>query len=150
MKLFLDDAHPRNPVPAAVLRRWAGEVLRTAKGAPFARGCELSLVLAGDAKMRDLNRAYRRKDKTTDVLAFPLREGRALRRGLPGSGALGDVVISVPQALRQAKAAGKAPRAEMALLLTHGILHLLGYDHATRAQEKRMFGLQDKIVRKLL
>jgi rRNA maturation RNase YbeY len=149
VKIFLSADHALNPVSKSALKRWAGQVVRRVKGASFAKRCELSLVLTGDARVRKMNKAYRKKDKTTDVLAFPLREGRVLKSGLPGSGALGDVMISVPQTLRQAKAAGKKPKEEMALLLTHGILHLLGYDHATPAQEKRMFALQDKILRKL-
>lgn len=140
----------RLPVSAAAARRWAGRVLREAGGASLAGRCELSVVFTGDAEVRRLNRRYRGKDKTTDVLAFPLREGKALKPGLPGAGALGDVVISVPQARRQARAAGKDAVEEMAMLLTHGILHLLGHDHATKRQEKRMFGLQDKILRKLV
>lgn len=150
MRIFLESGHALSPVAPAALKRWAGQVVRAVRGASFARHCELSVVLTGDAQVRKMNKAYRKKDKTTDVLAFPLREGRVLKSGLPGSGALGDVMISVPQTLRQAKAAGKKPREEMALLLTHGILHLLGYDHVTPAQEKRMFALQDKILRKLV
>jgi len=93
-----------------------------------------------------LNRLYRKKDKTTDVLSFPLLEGKRLRAG-KGFIPLGDVVLSVPQTRRQALAQGKGFRAELALLLTHGILHLLGYDHGTKAEEKRMFGLQERLLK---
>ncbi len=150
MKLLIRDSHARNPISPALACRWAQKVVRAVKGAAFERQCELSVVFTGDAEVRKMNRLYRKKDKTTDVLAFPLREGKLLRAGLPGSGALGDVMISVPQTLRQAKAAGKKPKEEMALLLTHGILHLLGFDHVTLRQEKRMFGLQNRLVKKLV
>ena len=91
---------------------------------------------------------YRGKDRTTDVLSFPLLEGKKLGRGAGEPLALGDVVLSLPQARRQAEAHGREWREEAALLLIHGILHLLGYDHGTRAGEKRMFGLQDALLRK--
>src|ERR1700679_4191716 len=115
MKLLIRDDHARNPISPVLARRWAVKVVRAVKGVSFERQCELSVVFTGDAQVRKMNRLYRKKDKTTDVLAFPLREGKLLQAGLPGSGALGDVMISVPQTLRQAKAAGKKPKEEMAL-----------------------------------
>ena len=123
-------------------------VLKKVKGASFESRSELSIVLTGDREVRKLNRLYRKKDKTTDVLSFPLLEGVQLRSGRKDAVALGDVVISVPQTRRQAVQQGKDFRGELALLLTHGILHLLGYDHRTRAEEKRMFGLQNRLLRK--
>ncbi len=78
-------------------------------------------MFCGDRKIRALNRRYRRKDRPTDVLAFP---GAA-------DGFLGDIVIAVPYAARQAKRRGEPPSREMDRLLLHGFLHLLGYDHET-------------------
>ena len=101
-----------------------------------------------DGEVRRLNRLYRKKDKTTDVLSFPLLEGKKLDGGKGGFLPLGDVVISLPQTRRQAVQQGKEFKAELALLLVHGILHLLGYDHVSRLQEKRMFGLQGRILKK--
>ena len=76
--------------------------------------------------MRTLNRRYRRKDRTTDVLSFPFREGPYPDvSGL----ALGDIVISLPAAERQAREAGDPLQRELDRLLVHGLLHLLGYDH---------------------
>ena len=81
---------------------------------------EVSILFCGDRKMRTLNRRYRRKDRPTDVLAFP------------GSiNLLGDIVISVPYAARQAKRRGEPASREIDRLLLHGLLHLLGYDHET-------------------
>ena len=85
---------------------------------------ELSIELIGDAKMRRLNRQFRRVDRTTDVLAFALREAEG-----PSSGLLGDVVISIPTALRQARELAHTPDEEIVRLLIHGLLHLVGYDH---------------------
>jgi probable rRNA maturation factor len=96
---------------------------------------ELSIVLTNDDQMQKLNRIYRRKNRPTDVLAFPQREG--LHGELAGR-LLGDVVVSVPTARRQALARGVSLRAEVTMLLAHGLLHLLGWDHETLAADRRM------------
>jgi len=95
-------------------------------------GCVLSVEFVGDHRMRRLNAQYRGRDMTTDVLAFAMREGPG-----PSSPLLGDVVISVPQAIRQAAEQGHSIQRELATLLIHGILHLLGYDHERSASEAR-------------
>ena len=82
--------------------------------------------------MRGLNRRYRKKDRTTDVLAFPMREGET---GFCST-MLGDVVISIPTARRQALEAGHSLNDEVAALLVHGILHLCGYDHERSGEEE--------------
>lgn len=106
---------------------------------------ELSLLLAGDRRMRRLNREYRRKDKTTDVLAFPMREADG-----PASSLLGDVVISLPQAARQAKADGHSLDHELAVLLIHGILHLFGYDHERGEREARRMRRKERAILRAL
>lgn len=93
---------------------------------------ELSVELVGDRRMRTLNRRYRKKDRTTDVLAFAMREAAS-----PCPALLGDVVISIPTALKQAKAAGRSLDEELAALLVHGVLHLCGYDHERGGREAR-------------
>ena len=85
---------------------------------------ELALRLVGDAAIRELNRTYRRKDKPTDVLAFPQR-----------APLLGDVVISVDTARKQAR---RGLHAELLHLASHGLCHLLGYDHRDDAEERTM------------
>jgi rRNA maturation RNase YbeY len=122
--------------------------VRSVKGAVFEKKAELSVVLTGDGEVRRLNRFYRKKDRTTDVLSFSLLEGPRFKTGREGTVALGDVVISVPQARRQAVSQKNEFRDELALLLIHGILHLFGYDHETNAGEKKMFGLQERLLRK--
>lgn len=146
MKLFLHYSVTSKPVPSAWVKEVSTLVLKKVKGASFEKRSELSVVLAGDGEVKKLNRLYRKKGKTTDVLSFPLLEGKKLKTG-QGSIPLGDVVISIPQTRRQARQQGKDFRGELALLLIHGILHLLGYDHRTRAEEKRMFGLQDRLLK---
>lgn len=96
---------------------------------------ELSVLLCDDACIRALNRDYRHKDKPTDVLAFPQEP----IVGVPESEqALGDVVISLETARRQARAARRTVVGEVTMLLAHGLLHLLGMDHQTDAEERRM------------
>ncbi len=80
-----------------------------------------SAVLVSDRRIRELNRRYRKRSAATDVLSFPLRE----------NGYLGEVVISAPTARRQARCYRHRVEEEVKLLLLHGVLHLLGYDHET-------------------
>jgi rRNA maturation RNase YbeY len=124
--------------------RLAEQVLRATDEA----ASELSIELIGDHRMRRLNRVYRGKDRTTDVLAFPMREARPLRASPRTGDMLGDVVISVPTALRQAREVGRTPEEEMAALLVHGILHLCGYDHERNEQEAaRMRRREETVLR---
>lgn len=121
-------------------------VLAALRGAGRKGEFEVGVVFVGDAEMARLNAAYRGKRKTTDVLSFGNDEP------WPGAGErelLGDVIVSVAQAGRQAKAAGKPLRAELAMLLVHGVLHLLGYDHETIKDEQVMFPLQNRILKTL-
>jgi len=105
---------------------------------------ELSVLFVGDRAMRTLNRRYRGMDKTTDVLSFSLREGK-FPEIQPDN--LGDVVISVPVAVRQAREAGHALDRELDRLLVHGILHVLGYDHVSGGNEAaRMRRKEQKLL----
>ena len=107
---------------------------------------ELGILFVGDQRMRGLNRRYRGKDRTTDVLAFAMREAfppHALRL-TPDM--LGDVVISVPTAWRQAKEAGRSLNEELAWLLVHGILHLCGYDHERSEKEARRMHRRERMI----
>jgi probable rRNA maturation factor len=108
---------------------------------------ELSVVLVDEAAMEQLHLQWMDEPGPTDVLSFPMDELR------PGSddeesdpGLLGDVVVCPPVAAAQARAAGHSTHEEMLLLTTHGILHLLGYDHAEPGEEKEMFELQRKLL----
>ena len=96
---------------------------------------EVSCLLCGDDFIHELNRSYRGKDKPTDVLSFSMNEGEALSgdRRL-----LGDIVISLDTAERQAAELGRSTVEEITSLAAHGLLHLLGYDHMHRSEEKIM------------
>ncbi len=99
----------------------------------------MTLLLAGDGTIRRLNRTFLGRDRTTDVLSFPFQGDLEPRRRH-----LGDIAISVPRATRQARRAGWPLGSEMALLLTHGFLHLLGHDHVTDG------GTMHRLERRLL
>jgi probable rRNA maturation factor len=100
---------------------------------------ELSIALTDDDEIHELNRVFRRRDQPTDVLAFAMREGPACGDRLDDKHeVLGDVVISVPTARRQAARRGRKLEQEVRVLLAHGLLHLVGYDHETEKEARRM------------
>lgn len=107
-----------------------------------------SLTVVNDAAIKSLNRQYRGKNKVTDVLSFGFfgAKGKFTVPAASGPATLGDIFISLPQIKRQAKAASRPVRQEFALMVIHGILHLIGFDHETLAQEKRMFRLQQDVL----
>lgn len=127
------------------LSRLARHVLEAMRVHPLA---ELSVVLVGEGPMTDLHVQWMDEPGPTDVLSFPMDE---LRPGGPGRtsepGVLGDVIICPQVAERQGRTAGHGTRAEIDLLCTHGILHLLGFDHAEAEEHREMFGLQAEILR---
>ena len=104
---------------------------------------ELSVLLCDDATIHALNRDYRKKNKPTDVLAFAMREGED---GHLAGDLLGDVIISLETATRQAKERAVVTRDEVMMLLAHGLLHLLGWDHQTDADDKRMRAETDRML----
>ena len=132
------------------------EAALEAAGAP-AEGREVSLVIADDEALLELNARHRGESAVTDVLSFSphhagpyMGESEPDDEGFPdfptpdgGLEELGEVVISYPQAKRQAREAGRPVAAEVEMLVAHGVLHLLGYDHAEPDEEREMFALQD-------
>ena len=122
-------------LPDGVRRRLRTEVARMVRAAARRDGradYEASLQLVGDAEIHALNRVWRRKDRPTDVLAFAQREGPAAALH---PGVLGDIVISVDMARRQAR---RGLYRELLHLASHGLCHLLGYDHRDDAEEAAM------------
>ena len=120
-----------------------------------------SLVVADDATVQELNRDYRGLDETTDVLAFSSQhwghyegedEPKVFQNREPfvtpegHHDFVGEVIISYPQCRRQADARGKSVEDELALLITHGVLHLLGYDHVEPEEEREMQALEQKVL----
>ena len=123
------------------LREIARVILAEERVAP----AELDIFIAGEEDMRELNRDYAGQDELTDVLSFSLTEGEELPSP-DGVLRLGEVIIAYPVAQRQAEAAGRPVREEVAHLLVHGILHLLGYDHAEPEEELAMRAREDQLL----
>jgi probable rRNA maturation factor len=121
---------PYEGVSRAEIMRRAGVMLQALR----LQAAELSIVLTGEDEIRKLNWAYRKKNRPTDVLAFPQDDP-------PGSGPrglLGDIVVSVPTARTQAARRGWDLASEVTMLIAHGLLHLIGWDHDTPAKDRRM------------
>lgn len=128
MKLYIQRRVKHPKVYAAPAKRYMRDVLQ---GEGVTQG-DLTLVLTDNAHIRDLNHRFRSLDRATDVLAFPYHS----EDDEPPY--LGDVVISLERALEQAPRFHNPPERELARLMTHGILHLLGYDHHTPHDGRRM------------
>ena len=115
----------------------------------------LGLVIADDETVHTLNKNYRGLDETTDVLAFPMTGAPWIEHDDPtdtfvipnmNEYNLGEVIISFPQAIRQAKSENKPWKSELALLTIHGVLHLLGLDHSNIEQQEEMWAVQDRVL----
>ncbi|QNE47047.1 rRNA maturation RNase YbeY [Glaciihabitans sp. INWT7] len=108
---------------------------------------ELAIVLVDEAAMEQLHLQWMDEPGPTDVLSFPMDELRpGTEESMTPAGLLGDIVLCPQVAISQAETAGHSPLDEMLLLTTHGILHLLGFDHAEPDEEKEMFGIQREIL----
>ena len=114
------------------------EVARRVLEAEGTPPCELSVAVTDDETVRRLNREYAGEDAVTDVLSFSQREGEEFVAPPEGAPPLGEVVIAYPQAARQAAERGHTADEEVTRLLVHGVLHLLGYDHAELDEARRM------------
>lgn len=125
-------------VTDAVLARWARAGFAAAPASPG--GYEMSLLLTDDREMRALNRTWRGKDAPTNVLSFPASDNR----NEPGF--LGDVALAYETARREADATGIALPDHAAHLVVHGVLHLLGFDHATDEEAERMEALERRAL----
>jgi probable rRNA maturation factor len=134
---------PAEGIDLAELHSLAGRTL-SVEAVPHAT--ELSVVLADDATVRTLNRDYRATDAATDVLSFAQLEGDAFARPDGAADHLGDVIISVETARRQADEYGQTLDDEVSHLLVHGILHLLGYDHELPQDAVLMRAHEDAVL----
>jgi probable rRNA maturation factor len=132
-------AHPKAGAAAKALRKAEREF----RAALRLGERELSLLLVSDRAIRRLNRAHRGKDEATDVLSFPQEEPLQAARA---KGPIGDVVISLHTALRQAAAGGWALSRELRRLLAHGLLHCLGHDHARPAEARKMARAERRLL----
>lgn len=129
-------------IESNLLQQSAGEALKAVGSPPES---ELTIVISDDTQLQALNLQYLGIDAPTDVLSFPVNETD------PDSGEiyLGDIIISYPRAQAQADAGGHSLQDELQLLVVHGVLHLLGYDHTDATEQARMWSIQAEILRRL-
>ena len=159
VRVSVDQAY-RHAITAKLLRRWALVVLERL-GLPDKAGVHIAIT--DDEKVRELNRVYRGLDEYTDVLSFaftdlaspgpyygdrPLASEDAAGFVVPSQEAylLGEVIIALPYARRQADQAGHALQRELATLLVHGILHTLGYDHEREKDKRSMWDKTSELL----
>lgn len=136
-----ESGHAIDELELVALARFAMDQLRVHPQA------ELSIVLVDENTMSGYHERYMDEPGPTDVLSFPMDELRPSRDGEePDPGVLGDIVLCPAVTSRQAAENGRTPRDEQDYLLIHGLLHLLGYDHAEPAEKAEMFGLNDQII----
>ncbi|MBI2912802.1 MAG: rRNA maturation RNase YbeY [Chloroflexi bacterium] len=131
---------------SAVDADWLAGIARDVLEAEGVPAAELGVLVTDDDTVRELNRRYAGEDQATDVLSFSLREGEQFAPPPDGVLRLGEVIISYPTAERQAREAGRSTEAEVAHLLVHGILHLLGYHHAVPEEERRMRAREEELL----
>ena len=134
---------------------WVKQIVRQVlKAEGMTLPYEVSIVFADSDMVRQLNRDYRGVDETTDVLAFHMLPQKEIDDSfaLPPDGVtrLGEVIISYPQAIEQAREQGHSPESELALLVIHGVLHLLGCDHEDPEEEAKMRAREKEILEKCL
>lgn len=119
------------------------EVLEYALEIEKVKMCEFNVILVDNTKIREINKTYRGIDKETDVISFALEDNESLKLE---TRILGDIYISVDKANLQAKEYGHSTLREFSFLSVHGLLHLLGYDHMNKEDEKIMFEKQELIL----
>ncbi|MCQ2434779.1 MAG: rRNA maturation RNase YbeY [Oscillospiraceae bacterium] len=151
LKVYIkDDQHQvKIPVGVRLLIRRCCQAVLTTEG--FGYDTEVSVSFVDNKEIRKLNNIYRNKDSETDVLSFPLSEGDKLETN-PETGfvVLGDIVISMETAVKQAKMYGHVLEREIAFLTVHSMLHLLGYDHETSPLDQRkMREKEESVLEKL-
>ena len=133
----------RGRISAAELRRVARAAL---EAEAVASTVEVEVVLADAATVQELNRLYRGHPEPTDVLSFAAAEGEYFVAAPDEAPSLGEVVVCLPVAEEQAKAAGRGVEGEIAHLLVHGLLHMLSYDHEGAGDGERMKSREDAIL----
>ena len=150
IEIFVEEEF-RGVVDGGWVKRIVPQVLKDEGVAP---PYEVGLVFTNSETVKQLNRDYRGVDEPTDVLAFYMlpQKKEAPPFALPPDGVtrLGEVIVSYPQAVEQAREQGHSPERELALLVIHGILHLLGYDHEEPEGESKMRGRERELLEKCL
>jgi len=139
MAVFIQNRQRKYILEMAEVRAWALQILKMERR----EKAELSLVFVNNRRIRAYNKAHRKMDRATDVLAFPMLEGPG--RGLQPN-LLGDVMISLEKTDAEARLYGRSFNQQLRILLIHGILHLLGYDHEGTEDEARRMEVRERTI----
>ena len=148
-EIYQDDGIRTDSGPMEIIKRVCDECTRA-----YSESLHAGVYLTDDSGIREKNLMYRRIDSATDVLSFPLLDSKYGRLNYTeadkdmenGSIMLGDIVISMDRVASQADDYGHSPERELAFLVCHGMLHLLGYDHMKPSDEDQMLEMQEEIL----
>lgn len=157
MEIYIENMQDKIEVPTDLEKIITDAVKVSIESEEFNTPAEISVLLVDDEKIRGINNEHRKIDKATDVLSFPVVE---MHEGeiISNEGdfdldeellLLGDIIISLETAKKQALEYGHSFEREIAFLTTHGVFHLLGYDHMEKEEEERMLLKQESVLRKL-
>jgi metalloprotein, YbeY/UPF0054 family len=152
--IIIENEQDKKPVDEQIENLIRKAVNESIKLSNIQFGCEISITLVDNDRIREINKQYRNIDAPTDVLSFPMLD---MHEGVIISTEgdydldedrllLGDIVISLEKAEEQAQEYGHSYNREIAFLTTHGIFHLLGYDHMDYEQESKMMGKQEEVL----
>jgi probable rRNA maturation factor len=146
-KITIQNIHPKLEVKKKALKLLVQNILKSEKA-----DSSVDVILVDDKFMKQLNRKFTQKDRTTDVLSFGMHEPNSYRKKGKSPTikypSLGDIYVSLDQAKRQAEEYGVGLEEEVRLLVTHGVLHLLGYDHSSKKEEVVMREKEKMYLRK--
>jgi probable rRNA maturation factor len=147
MEIVLSNLQKKMPITGNLKKTVTATLDKAAQVLAIPAGSEVSVVLADDLYIQQLNHQYRGLDKPTDVLSFALDEGEEpeVLQG-PEEQLLGDIVISLETASRQAEEFGHSLERELAYLTVHGILHLVGFDHLDESEQQGMRHKEEEIL----
>ena len=123
-----------------VLREYVGYVVKKLK----LEKCEFNIIIVDNKRIHEINKEYRNIDRETDVISFAMEDNMDIQ--YKDFRLLGDIYISIDKVISQANEYGHSPLREICFLATHGILHLLGYDHMEKEDEVEMFKLQNELL----
>ncbi|CCO09100.1 rRNA maturation RNase YbeY [Desulforamulus hydrothermalis] len=149
MPVLVSNLQEEVAVPDNLVNLVEKVILETLQYEGYSPGAEVGLIFVDDNYIQSLNAEYRGIDKPTDVLSFALNEGEDMPQVEEAEDLLGDIVISLPTARRQAAAYGHSFEREVAYLTAHGCLHLLGYDHQNEADRQVMRQKEEAILHRL-
>lgn len=149
MPVLVNNLQEKITVGDTLVKLVEAVIMESLQSEGYSTEAEVGLIFVDDNYMRSLNAEYRGIDKVTDVLSFALNEGEAMPEEEEAEDLLGDIVISLPTARRQAEEYGHSFEREVAYLTAHGSLHLLGYDHQTEEDKQVMREKEEAILDRL-